>query len=238
MRGFVIGIDLGTSGVRAAAVDVNGKVLGLGTAKLPPTLALGARREQHPDDWWVGVKVALRELGQQVDLSRARALAVDGTSGTIVPVDASNQPLAAARLYDDADTGDRAARIRALAPRESAAHGATSPAARALDWVDLPGLHRIIHQADWLNRQLGATDYVTDENNALKTGYDPVARVWPAWLKEFGLDPVWLPRVVPVGTPIGTLASAAANALGLPVGIPLAAEIGRASCRERVSSPV
>ena len=27
--------------------------------------------------------------------------------------------------------GDRAARIRALAPRESAAHGATSPAARA-----------------------------------------------------------------------------------------------------------
>ena len=223
MRGFVIGIDLGTSGVRAAAVDVNGKVLGLGTAKLPPTLALGARREQHPDDWWVGVKVALRELGQQVDLSRARALAVDGTSGTIVPVDVSNQPLAAARLYDDADTGDRAARIRSLAPRESAAHGATSPAARALDWLGLPGLHRIIHQADWLNRQLGATDYVTDENNALKTGYDPVARVWPAWLKEFGLDPVWLPTVVPVGTPIGTLASAPANALGLPVGIPLAA---------------
>jgi hypothetical protein len=223
MHHFVIGLDLGTSGVRAAAVDASGKVLGLGSAKLPPTLSLGARREQHPDDWWVAIKLALRELSREVDLSLTRAIAVDGTSGTILPVDASNQPLAPARLYDDADTGDRAERLRVLAPRESAAHGATSPAARALDWVGLPGLHRIIHQADWVNRQLGATDYVTDENNALKTGYDPVARAWPAWLREFGLDPALLPTVVPVGTPIGTLAAAPANALGLPAGIVLAA---------------
>lgn len=223
MHSFVIGIDLGTSGVRAAAVDVNGTVLGLGTAKLPPTLALGDRREQHPDDWWVGVKVALRELAKQVDLSRARAIAVDGTSGTIVPVDAENLPLAAARMYDDADTGDLATSIRALAPRESAAHGASSPAAKALGWVALPGLVRIIHQADWVNRQLGSTDYVTDENNALKTGYDPVARCWPTWLQTFGLDPALLPKVVPVGTPIGTVAGAAANALGIPQGIPIAA---------------
>lgn len=223
MHSFVIGIDLGTSGVRAAAVDANGGVLGLGTAKLPPTLANGARREQHPDDWWVGMKSALRELGRQIDLSRARGIAVDGTSGTIVPVDAENQPLAPARMYDDADTGDAATRLRSLAPRESAAHGATSPAARALDWVDLPGLHRILHQADWINRRLGATDFVTDENNALKTGYDPVARAWPDWLRTFGLDPALLPIVVPVGTKIGELDAVAANALGLPAGIPIAA---------------
>ena len=110
MHHFVIGLDLGTSGVRAAAVDASGKVLGLGSAKLPPTLSLGARREQHPDDWWVAIKLALRELSREVDLSLTRAIAVDGTSGTILPVDASNQPLAPARLYDDADTGDRAAR--------------------------------------------------------------------------------------------------------------------------------
>jgi HAD superfamily hydrolase (TIGR01459 family) len=223
MHHFVIGIDLGTSGVRAAAVDAQGRLLGLGSAPLPPTLALGARRKQHPDDWWAAIPLALRELGRSVDLSLTRALAVDGTSGTILPVDASNQPLAPARMYDDADTGEHAARIKVLAPRESAAHGASSPAARARDWVGLPGLHRIIHQADWVNRQLGATEYVTDENNALKMGYDPVARAWPAWLREFGLDPALLPTVVPVGTPIGTLAAAPANALGLPAGIVLAA---------------
>jgi sugar (pentulose or hexulose) kinase len=51
MHGFVIGLDLGTSGVRAVAVDASGKILGLGEAKLPATKAAGARREQSPEDW-------------------------------------------------------------------------------------------------------------------------------------------------------------------------------------------
>ena len=223
MQGFVLGFDVGTSGVRALAVDAHGKVLGAGAAKLPPSLLAGARREQHPDDWWYGLQAVCRVLGKQLDLSKARAVALDATSGTILPVDQSSNPLAAGRMYDDADTGDLAAKIAALAPRESAAHGATSPAARALGWYDLPNVHRILHQADWLNRKLGADDFVTDENNALKTGYDPVARAWPAWLETLGLPHALLPKVVPVGTPIGKVDAIAASFLGIPAGITLAA---------------
>lgn len=223
MLGFVVGIDVGTSGVRALAVDARGQILGAGSAKLPPSLVSGARREQHPDDWWYGLQAACRALAHQIDLSKAQAIALDATSGTILPVNASNQPLASGRMYDDAETGDLATRIAALAPRESAAHGATSPAARALGWLELPDLHCILHQADWLNRKLGADAFVTDENNALKTGYDPVARAWPAWLEAFGLQHARLPKVVPVGTPIGQIDALAASFLGLPAGIPLAA---------------
>ena len=223
MHGFVIGLDFGTSGVRAVAVDASGKILGLSSAKLPATKATGTLREQSPDDWWNGCRAALDGLGQKLDLSGARAIAVDATSGTILPVDHHNRPLAAARMYDDADTGDLAARIKELAPRESAAHGATSPAARALEWAKLPRLHCILHQADWINGCLGATDWRTDENNALKTGYDPVSRGWPDWLREFGLSPGILPEVVPVGTPIGQVSAQAAIALGIPEGITIAA---------------
>jgi sugar (pentulose or hexulose) kinase len=223
MHGFVIGLDLGTSGVRAAAVDGSGRILALGTAKLPATRATGARREQSPEDWWNGCRAAVEELGLKVALSDARAIAVDATSGTILPVDNHNRPLASARMYDDADTGDLATKIKALAPRESAAHGATSPAARALAWARLPRLHCIIHQADWINGCLGATNWQTDENNALKTGYDPVSRSWPDWLRTFGLSPGILPEVVPVGTPIGQVSAQAAIALGLPEGITIAA---------------
>ncbi|NBV47461.1 MAG: carbohydrate kinase [Verrucomicrobia bacterium] len=223
MQGFVIGLDLGTSGVRAVAVDASGKILGLGAAKLPPTKATGTRREQSPEDWWNGCRTALDELGKKIDLAGARAIAVDATSGTILPVDNLNRPLAQARMYDDADTGDLAAKIKSLAPRESAAHGATSPAARALEWTKLPRLHCILHQADWINVCLGATDWQTDENNALKTGYDPVSRTWPDWLRAFGLSPGILPEVVPAGTPIGRVSGQAANALGIPEGITIAA---------------
>jgi len=223
MHGFVIGLDLGTSGVRAVAVDASGQILGLGEAKLPATKATGARREQSPEDWWNGCRTALDQLSQQVDLTGARAIAVDATSGTILPVDNHNRPLALARMYDDADTGDLAAKIKTLAPRESAAHGATSPAARALEWTKLPRLHCILHQADWINGCLGATNWQTDENNALKTGYDPVSREWPDWLRAFGLSPGILPEVVPVGTPIGQVSAQAAIALGIPEGITIAA---------------
>jgi len=223
MHGFVIGLDLGTSGVRAVAVDAAGLILGLGSAKLPATKATGARREQSPEDWWNGCRAALDELGQKLDLAGARAIAVDATSGTLLPVDHHNRPLAPARMYDDADTGELAAKISELAPRESAAHGATSPAARALEWTKLPRLHCILHQADWINGCLGATHWQTDENNALKIGYDPVARNWPAWLRSFGLSSGLLPEVVPVGTPIGQVSAQAALGLGLPAGIPIAA---------------
>jgi sugar (pentulose or hexulose) kinase len=223
MHGFVIGLDLGTSGVRAVAVDASGKILALGSATLPPTKATGTRRAQSPEHWWNGCRTALDELGQKVDLAGARAIAVDATSGTVLPVDNHNRPLAPARMYDDAETGDLAAQIKSLAPCESAAHGATSPAARALEWTKLPRLHCIIHQADWINGCLGATDWQTDENNALKTGYDPVSRAWPDWLRSFGLSPGILPEVVPVGTPIGRVSSRAAIALGIPEGITIAA---------------
>jgi len=223
MHGFVIGLDLGTSGVRAVAVDASGKILGLGSATLPATKITGARREQSPEDWWNGCRTALDELSLKLDLAGARAIAVDATSGTILPVDNHNRPLAAARMYDDADTGDLAAKIKSLATRESAAHGATSPAARALEWVRLPRLHCIVHQADWINGCLGATHWQTDENNALKTGYDPVTRSWPDWLRGFGLSPGILPEVVPVGTPIGHVSAQAAIALGIPEGITIAA---------------
>ena len=70
MHGFVLGFDVGTSGVRALAVDARGQILGAGSAKLPPTLVTGARREQHPDDWWYGLQAACRSLGKQVDILR------------------------------------------------------------------------------------------------------------------------------------------------------------------------
>lgn len=224
MHGFVIGLDLGTSGVRAVAIDAQGKVLGSGSATLPPTRrTTGNHREQAPEDWWNGCRTALDELSRTLDLAGARAIAVAATSGTILPVDNHNRPLALARMYDDDDTGELSTQIKSLAPRESAAHGATSPAARALAWAKLPRLHCILHQADWINGCLGASHWQTDENNALKTGYDPVQRCWPDWLRTFGLSPGILPEVVPVGTPIGHVSEQAALALGIPAGIPIAA---------------
>lgn len=215
----VLGIDVGTSGVRIAALDRDGRVCGMTAVPIEVPPPVGGRARQAPALWWTAVRDALAQL----DLSglAVQALAVDGTSGTIVPVDAGGAPLADASMYDDRATADLVARVEAVAPADTAARGASSPLARALEWRERPT--RLLHQADWVAAQFTGRVGITDENNALKTGYDPVARRWPDWLGETGLDVAMLPEVVPAGSVIGHVAAEAARALGLPPGIAVVA---------------
>jgi hypothetical protein len=55
----------------------------------------------------------------------------------------------------------------------------------------------------------------SDENNALKLGYDPVARSWPEWLAQLPRVMQLLPEVVPAGTGIGRIDPAMAARFGL-----------------------
>ncbi|MFM8904111.1 MAG: FGGY family carbohydrate kinase, partial [Verrucomicrobiota bacterium] len=216
MQGVVLGVDVGTSGVRALAMDAHGRVLGSASRRLPETSVDGRRRTQSPQDWWNGLTECLLELGRSTDLSHTVAIAVDGTSGTLLGLDERLNPIGPARMYDDSDTGDLPELISRLAPPESAAHGPTSAAARALQLSTAPGVTKVVHQADWILLKLGAREAVSDENNALKTGYDPVTRRWPEWLGRLGLRTDTLPKVLPAGTPVGRICKAAADSLGLP----------------------
>ncbi len=65
----------------------------------------------------------------------------------------------------------------------------------------------MLHQADWLAARLTGRYGISDDNNALKLGWDPVARTWPAWLDRFGIDHRLLPEVVEPGTPLGPVTS-------------------------------
>ena len=134
----------------------------------------------------------------------------------MLPIDAQGEPLGPAWMYDDARCVEAAAKIAAVAPAESAAHGAGSSLAKCLTLAQLhPRGTRFVHQADWIaGRLLGRYD-VSDENNALKMGYDPVERAWPAWLERLGIPLGELPRVVAPGTGLGTLDSAVARSLDL-----------------------
>jgi D-ribulokinase len=75
---------------------------------------------------------------------------------------------------------------------------------------------RILHQADWVLGKFSGRFDVSDENNALKSGYDPVSRSWPAWIAKLGVDVAKLPTVVAAGTRVGTILPDIADMFGLP----------------------
>lgn len=209
---LVAGIDVGTSGVRAVAIDRDGRVLGRATAAMPAPLVEGAAVSQDPAIWWSAVESALHELVNEVGAGRIAALAVDGTSGTLLLTDAAGRPLAAASMYDDARAAHLAERIAEAAPPESGAHGATSPAARLLSMqADHADAVHAMHQSDWIAARLTGRFGVSDDNNALKLGWDPVARQWPAWMDRFGLRRDLLPDVVAPGEVVGPAHRAAVD---------------------------
>ena len=179
-----------------------------------PRLEAG-RIAQAAGLWWRAVEAALGALAGQIAMGEVRAMAVDGTSGTILGVDAAGEPLGHALMYNDPSGAEIARGLSGHAPPETAALGATSPLARAIGLQSTPSLHRILHQADWIAGRFTGRFDLTDENNALKTAYDPVARRWPAWIEAAGLDMALLPDVRPAGTPFGIITPAMARQFSL-----------------------
>ncbi|QKD01615.1 FGGY-family carbohydrate kinase [Mesorhizobium loti] len=213
MMPLVIGIDIGTSGARAVAMRPDFSIAGQSAVRLDRF----GQNPRDPSAWWQAVQAALMELLSGLDRAAIRAIAVDGTSGTLLPVDDAGRPLAEPLMYNDkvADA-DILAAITREAPNASAAHGATSGLAKALQFQHLPGIAAVLHQADWIAANLSGRFDVSDENNALKTGYDVEARRWPDWIAATGLRMDLLPDVVEPGDVTGTLTAAAAELFGLP----------------------
>ena len=206
-----LGLDLGTSGARAMVIDVAGAVRASGKSAL-------ADHGENPLDarlWWAATETALKSALAQIDPQRLVALSVDGTSGSMVALDGAGGVIGDGLLYNDACTDAAILEpIATHAPATSAAHGPTSGAARAV-LLARRGAAHLLHQADWLAFRLSGR-MVSDANNALKTGYDPVAGRWPDWLEQAAIPVALLPPVVEPGTDIGPASGAEAQRLGIP----------------------
>lgn len=214
-----LGIDLGTSGCRAVAVDREGRTRAEARTALPPPRRDGACSEQDPALWWEAVRSVLAQIARRADPGAVSALAVDGTSGTLLLADEAGVPLGPALMYDDGRSREEAALISRIAPPDCAAHGTGSALAKLLHLQRRATARRArfaLHQADWIAGRLSGVFGVSDENNCLKLGYDAVHRRWPGWLARAGADTALLPRVVRPGSTVGQLEDAEIRALGYP----------------------
>ncbi len=212
MSGLVLGVDIGTSGVRAVAMDADYVTHAQGAA----SLANFGSDHRNPRIWWAATEAALGQCLGGIDRVSVRAIAVDGTSGTVLPVDANGSTLADPLMYNDrVDNPDLLARIAPHIPPTSAAHGASSGLAKMLHFQHLPEVKHLLHQADWIAGRLSGRFGHSDSNNALKSGFDPVAGQWPDWMAATGLRPELLPEVFEPGTPLAPVQSEMAARFGL-----------------------
>jgi xylulokinase len=233
-----LGIDLGTGGVRVVAVTERGLVLA--TTAVPFAAETHSpremgRHEQSPAMWWQAVCQAAKTTVEGLDAkarAKIQAVAVDGTSGTLVVVGQDGSPLRPAMMYNDSRAEGESAALNVAAGDFCGKLGYrfnSSFALTKIAWLRTsePSLFdkaaRFIHQADFIVERLTGEPATTDYSNALKTGYDLIDDCWPTWIEtSLGISSR-LPHVVPPGTPIGRLSAKAAEDTGLPAGLAIVA---------------
>lgn len=203
-----LGIDFGTSGARAIAIDATGQVVAEARCQYPGS---AANAEGWQQTLWALIESIPMAIRQKIN-----AIAVDGTSATVLLCDRNHTPLTPPLLYNDARGG-----IPAVAPVTSPAHSATSSLAKALWWLQhlpsdtLTQAQYLVHQSDWLSSLLHGHPGVSDYNNALKLGYDPQHLTYPDWLQALEIGP-WLPRVLAPGDVIAPLQTEVAQRFNIP----------------------
>lgn len=119
MSATYIGIDVGTSGVKAVLIDAGGKILGEATAPLDVSRPKAGWSEQDPAHWWTATLGAIDELSKShaADLSRARGLGLSGQMHGATLLDKNNQVLRPAILWNDGRSSAECAEIENSCPQ-------------------------------------------------------------------------------------------------------------------------
>ena len=107
METLLLGIDVGTSSVKAALVDPRGNLHAVGQAEYPLHHLRPAWVEQDPDDWWHGTCQAVHEALAKVPhgAERVLGLAVSCQAPTMLALDRSGRPLRPAMIWMDRRAG-------------------------------------------------------------------------------------------------------------------------------------
>lgn len=196
-----IGVDLGTSGYRGVAIDQHQQLVAIYHQDATET-----GKEQTAEAQWLTVKQVISQIIKKCNGRTIEAISVDASSGSVMMTNQNGRPITPMLMYDDDRSIEQSNKISQYAPLQSGCHGSTSGLAK-LCYFQQQGLQvesLLVHQADWINFNLGAPLGITDENNALKSGYDPIERSWPNWISKV-TNTKHLPKVVPVGEKIGQL---------------------------------
>lgn len=117
-----LGIDLGTSGVKAVLIDDHGAVVAQAQAPLAVSRPHPLWSEQDPADWWTATDAAVLALPEALRKS-VRSIGLAGQMHGATLLDAADRPLRPAILWNDGRSHAECAAIEAAEPRTRAITG-------------------------------------------------------------------------------------------------------------------
>ena len=223
-----VGLDVGTTGVKAVAVAPDGDVLARAERSYPLSTPQPGWSEQDPEDWWRAAEAALAEVSAGVEVV---GIGLSGQMHGLVALDAGDRVLRPAILWNDQRTGEECAEIEGLIGVERlieltgnrALAGFTAP---KLLWLRrhepaiFERIARVCLPKDYVRLRLTG-EWTTDVADASGTLLLDVAR--RGWSEEvlaaLDIPPEWLPPVLE-SPEVASAGDCAAAALGVGITAP------------------
>jgi xylulokinase len=245
-----LGIDIGTSGVKAVVVDGDQRILATASAPLSISRPRELWSEQNPDDWWTAVEQAVAALRREVGAawSGVQAIGLSGQMHGVVLLDEARLPLRPAILHNDGRAYAEAEELNRRLPGLGIIAGVPAMpgfAAPKLMWLgkyepDVMGraCHMLLPK-DYVRFMMTgsfATD-MCDASGALLL--DVAGRQWsPEIASACGIAMSLLPPALEGCAVSGQLKGAVASAWGLTPGTIVAAGSGDAAAGAIASGAV
>lgn len=232
-RQAVLGIDLGTSQVKALVMTPDGEILGRGRAGYRVVSPGEGLAETDPAEWWRATTAAVREAlaDASADIEVA-AVGVDGQMHGVVLADADGAAVRPGILWLDRRAEAEAARYGELPAELTRPLGNQASAGMAGPMLGWLAAHEVdalraarwaLQPKDWVRMRLtglAATD-PTDASGTLL--FDLARGVWAdGVIAALGLPAEKLPPVLRATQVAGQLLPGPASELGLTPGIPVA----------------
>ena len=241
---YSLGIDAGTSGLKALVVDASGAIAGQATATYTLRTPRTGWVEADPEEWWDALCNATRQALQAAGIapSRVGGIGFSGQMHTLVLLDQDARPVRPAICWADTRGSAERAEIEACVGRERLIAWTGNAAVTAFTATKLLWVRR--HEPDiWARARLALLpkDYLrlrltgvvrTDPSDAGATGLlDLYARDWSVpLLALLDLPRALLPEIAESTARAGAVTPRAAEETGLLAGTPVAIGAGDQEC--------
>ena len=231
----MVGVDVGTSGTRAVAVNAAGAVMARATSRYDLDSPRPGWSEQRPEDWWQAAREVVREVAAGVGEDEIVGLGLAGQMHGSVFLDSADAVIRPALLWNDQRTASDCVAITERVGAERLLELAGNPAltgfqAPKILWLEReePAAHArvatVLLPKDYVRLMLTG-ERATDASDAAGTLLlDVRARGWSSEILEaLEIPRDWLPTVYEGPEVTGTVRDSVADDLGLPRGVPVAA---------------
>lgn len=230
----LLGLDVGTTGVRAVAVDELGHLISEASSEYPLHTPHPGWSEQNPEDWWRGAKTALTEVAGNLE-DEVVSIGLTGQMHGSVFLDSSDETIRPALLWNDQRTEKQCEEITEAVGEERLIQLAGNPALTGFQapkvlWLrdeepeNYKKVSHVLLPKDYVRLRLTG-EYATDASDAAGTLFLDVGnRDWSQEILEaLEVPKEWMPRVYEGPDNTGTLRKSIAQNLGLSSDISVAA---------------